>query len=67
MVAGANILVDAEFLPHDTLARPDRLGEYRAHAALLVQHAFGGSDDDLRSRVLVVSASRSVSRIVATS
>src|SRR5208337_5635193 len=52
VVAGAYVLVNAEFLTHDPLARLDRLAHQRPHAALLVQHAFRRGDDDLGSGLL---------------
>src|SRR6185295_3390557 len=52
MVAGADILVDAEFRLYNPLAALDRLVDHRLLAALPVQHAFRRSDDDLRSGLL---------------
>ena len=65
MIAGAGVGIDAEPLAHHALAAWRPCAQ-RADAALLVQHAFGMRDDDLRPLPVVVSASRSVSRIRAT-
>src|SRR5262249_26255659 len=42
VIAGADVLVDAEALLDHPLAVLHRLGELRLYAALLVQHAFRG-------------------------
>ena len=48
MIAGADILVDAEARLHHALAVVDRLRRNGLFAALLVEHAFRRGDDDLR-------------------
>ena len=52
MIAGAGVGIDAEALAHHALAAVGGLAPQRADAALLVQHAFGLRDDDLRALLL---------------
>ncbi len=49
MIAGTHVLIDTELLRDPSLAGFYGLGEKRLHATLLVEHAFGRGDDDLRS------------------
>jgi hypothetical protein len=52
MRARAHALIDPGALPDYADAVLDGLVHLRLHAALLVQHAFGGGDDDLGALVL---------------
>src|SRR6186713_3663925 len=46
MVAGANLIIDAEAYPDHALAAFEHLGIFRSHAALARQLAFAVGDDD---------------------
>jgi hypothetical protein len=52
MIARADVLVDAEALAQHGFSGFLCLVDERLHTALLVEHAFGGRDDDLRSLLL---------------
>ena len=47
MIAGANILIDAETRLDHAFSVMDSLGDDGLLAALLVEHAFGRGDNDL--------------------
>ena len=49
MVAGANLVIDAEAHPHHALAAFELIGILRAHAALARELAFAVGDDDLEA------------------
>ena len=67
MIARAGVGIDAETLAHDALAALDRRAHLRAHAPLLVEHAFGLGDDDLRALFRRRQRFSSVSRIFVRS
>src|SRR5512145_293284 len=54
VVAGANVVVDAEARAHDALARGELLGDQRSLAALAGELAFAVGDDDLESRLFAL-------------